>query len=362
MTFVHIIEFYYVARFLAGISVSGIQNVFNLYLSEVAGKSKRGSIVSLVASVSVLGFLYSYAVGPFVSIQIFNSTLIVFPTLFLITFSLIGVETPHYFMMKGNKDIARKVLLRLRGNERDIEEEMTQIQEQIDETSQKRLIELLKLRQAAIGFVNGVGLFIFQLLAGIYCVQFYNQQIFEMTGSNIKPELCSIIIATLQFIGSLVASLLMELFPRKSMLYFSAIGMALSQIPLGIYCCLQSNGTNMSSINFLPILFMSTFILSYSSAFGALPFTIPSELFPPACKGFALSLVGFVNAVGNFILTKYFQTFVDGIGIGGVFIVFATCCLTSVFFVKFFVVETRGKSLEMIQEELKERKIFNWKS
>lgn len=352
MTFVNKVEFYYLARFLAGIGRIGGQVAVNMYMAEIVNKSRRGSVLGIITSFVVLGSLYSYTVGPYVPLKVFNLTLFVFPTLFLALFIFVGVETPHYHMTKGNKEIARAMLLRLRSKDENIEQELTEIEAKDSQMSNTKFMDLVKLPAIKLGFTMAFGLFFFQQFTGFYCIQFYNQQIFSMTGSSLDPEICAIIIGSLQFISGFLSSVVMERFPRKSLLYFSAIGMALSEVPLSIYCHLHEQGFNMEELNFLPLLFMSLFVLTYNTGYGPLPFIIPFEVFPLSGKGLALSIVNFVSAIINFFLAKYFQDLIDAISIGNVFLMFGICCLISIPFVRYCVVETRGKSLEAIQDEI----------
>lgn len=204
---------------------------------------------------------------------------------------MFAVETPHYYVMIGKPEMARLSLEKLRSKDDNIDQELKEIEQTIAETKDIKIFDMLGTRQMKSGFLIAFGLLFFQQLTGIYCIQFYNQGIFEMTGSRLSPEICSIIIGLLQFFSGFVSSVVMERFPRKTLLYFSAAGMALSELPLGLYFYLLQNGFNMDSWSFLPLLTMSVFILTYNSAFGPLPFIISAELYPAACKGVAVSIV-----------------------------------------------------------------------
>lgn len=359
MTFVNSIEVYYVARFLAGIGRIGGQTISLMYMTEIVSKSKRGSLMGYITTAVVLGCLYSYAVGPYVSVKVFNITLFIFPCISIVLFLIVGIETPHYYMIKGNKEMARKTLSMLRSKNENIEAELLEIEAKVTQMSNNNnnLVQSLKLRSCKVGFIVAIGLFFFQQLTGFFCIIMYNQQIFEMTGSALKSEICAIIIGSLQFLSGVFSSIVMDKFTRKSLLYFSAIGMAVSEIPLGLYCYLQTHGTNLDSVNFLPILLLSIFVLTYNVGYGSLPFIMPYEIFPQASKGFAVTMVGIFTAIINFVMAKYFQNAAAAMGgIGVLFIIFGVCCVISIPFVKFFVVETRGKSLEAIQDEINLKK------
>ncbi|CAH1100821.1 unnamed protein product [Psylliodes chrysocephalus] len=63
------------------------------------------------------------------------------------------------------------------------------------------------------------------------------------------------------------------------------------------------------------------------------------------------ALISIYFGIG-FLIAQFFNSAIKAVGIGGIFLFFAVCCFISCLFIKFFVIETRGKSLEEIQDIL----------
>lgn len=76
------------------------------------------------------------------------------------------------------------------------------------------------------------------------------------------------------------------------------------------------------------------------------------ELFPPETKGTASVLAVMINWISSFLVTKFFATLRDSLGDGITFWIFTGIMITATVFGYFVVPETRGKSLQQIQDEL----------
>jgi hypothetical protein len=77
-----------------------------------------------------------------------------------------------------------------------------------------------------------------------------------------------------------------------------------------------------------------------------------SEIFPGNLKGIAISVVGFFNSLVSFSVTQLFPWELTNLGPTGTFAVYAVLALLSLIFVLKFIVETKGKSLEELEEIL----------
>ncbi|XP_018564832.1 facilitated trehalose transporter Tret1-2 homolog [Anoplophora glabripennis] len=347
---------FYLARFLAGLAVGGTFATVPVYIGEITPKSNRGALLSTMSCAVSLGFLFPYCLGPYVDIIILNLVLAVFPVIFLVLFFLFGVECPHYYLHKQHNEMARMALKRIRTGQKDesIEKELVEIQTKIEEEGRGGFLDMFGSKGATKAFIIAVGLLIFQQFSGINAVLFYSQTIFKEVGTTLDPDICSIIVGAVQFLSSLVTPLVIDRYGRKKILICSAVGMALSEVPLGVYSFLNDRQINVQSVSFLPILMMTLFIVSYNSGFGPVPWIMLGEIFPTKVKTISTCTVSSVNWLLAFFITKYFKAVIDALGIGELFWVFAVCCVGSIIFTQLRVVETKGKSLEEIQNILSE--------
>lgn len=351
LAFGSIVELFYCARFIMGLTVGGVFSLLPIYAGELSDKENRGVLGSLISCAVCLGLLFSYALGPFVNVMTFNLVLAAFSVIFLILFTFLGEEVPHYYVSINEEHLAKEVLQKLRGDYIDIDEELYEIQNKYKECN-GTFCEIFASRRLIRAFVTSVGLLVFQQFSGINVVLFYSQKIFKDVGANLAPEICTIIIGAVQFLSSFIYPLIGDKWGRKNILTFSAIGLVLSSSSLGAYSYLQKSGMNLDNYTWVPLLCLTFFIVTYNTGYGPLPWVMLGELFPSRVKSVATSVACFINWTLAFFITKYFVAMLNYLGLDGYFWFSAGCCVAAAFFGKLYVIETKGKSLEEIQDEL----------
>lgn len=105
-------------------------------------------------------------------------------------------------------------------------------------------------------------------------------------------------------------------------------------------------------LGWLPVASLCVFIIMFSIGYGPVPWLMMGELFATDIKGFAGSIAGTTNWVLAFVITKTFKNLTDGLGSGPTFWLFSGLTVVGVIFVFFIVPETKGKSLNEIQQEM----------
>jgi SP family arabinose:H+ symporter-like MFS transporter len=88
----------------------------------------------------------------------------------------------------------------------------------------------------------------------------------------------------------------------------------------------------------------------FGISLGPVVWVLTAEIFPLEIRGKAVSLALFMNWVAQLFVSWVFLFIVEMIGIGSTFFLFAFSSLLALLFVYFFVPETKGKTLEEIQE------------
>lgn len=116
---------------------------------------------------------------------------------------------------------------------------------------------------------------------GIFAMLNFTATIFQQSGSTLSPNVSSIIIAGIQIVGSLLPTLLVDKLGRKMLMGTSAFGTSLGLTVLGVYTLLKSEGINVESCNWIPLLAFSFVILIANLGLMTLPFMIVSELSHP---------------------------------------------------------------------------------
>lgn len=157
----------------------------------------------------------------------------------------------------------------------------------------------------------------------------------------------------MQVVATFVSTIVVDKLGRRILLLASGTVMALSTTALGVYFYLKDQDqTSVDNLGWLPVVSLCIFIIMFSIGYGPVPWLMMGELFSTDIKGFAGSIAGTTNWLLAFIITKTFKNLNEGMGSGGTFWLFAGLTALGVFFVFFFVPETKGKSLNEIQQEL----------
>uniref|UniRef100_V5GZR2 Facilitated trehalose transporter n=1 Tax=Anoplophora glabripennis TaxID=217634 RepID=V5GZR2_ANOGL len=167
-----------------GLAVGGTFIVVPIYIGEISDKNNRGAMCSTMSCFACFGILFSCCLGPYVNVTIFNLALAVFPVAFLVLFSLLATETPHFFVREQENVLAKIVLEKIRSGDEIVDKELKEIQTAVEEEDQGTFLDSIKSKGVVRAFVISVGLLIFQQLSGINAVLFYGQQIFQQAGEK----------------------------------------------------------------------------------------------------------------------------------------------------------------------------------
>lgn len=346
---------YYISRFLSGVAVGTIYTVVPNYISEISEVNNRGAMSSTINIFECAGMIFSYAVGPYVSILWYNIACAIVPAVFIVLFLCFIPESPYFLIAANKQEKALASLRKFRSNTPDqVDKEMDEIKADVKEAMERNasLSEIFKSTANRKALIISLTLIGIQMFTGINVILFYTQEIFETTGSSIPSELASIVIGLVQLFASFVTPTFVERLGRKSLLLFSAFGVILSQVPLGIYFHLKDYAFDVEDLYWMPLICLIAYIITYTVGFGPLPWTVMSEIFPPDVKSRAAMATTFFCWLLSFFLTKFFHRIYNVIGMGGSFWLFSGITLFGILFVHLYVVETKGKKFSEIQDLL----------
>nr|CAH7732803.1 unnamed protein product [Callosobruchus chinensis] len=349
------VSYLYASRFLCGLGVGSIFTVIPMYVGEIADDETRGPLGSFMQLFIVIGLLFSYALGPFLSIKLFNIILIAPPVAFMVIFFLFIPESPYYLIKAKNESGAEDALVKLRGKSKDaVRKEIEAIKAVVAEAEANKatFFDIFKSKGLTMALFLSVSLVACQQLSGINIILFYAQDIFTDAGVSLAPEICTIIIGIVQIAASGATPIMEKRFGKRFLLMLSGIGMGLSQGVLAYFFHLKDGGSDVSNIGWIPIACLVIYIITYCLGFGPLPWAVMGELFPGNIKSAASTVTASGCWVLGFLLTKYFGIVANLIGKDGSFGFFAGCCFVAAAFTYKLVPETSGKSFQEIQEIL----------
>ncbi|KAJ8735514.1 hypothetical protein PYW07_007134 [Mythimna separata] len=343
----------FAGRVFCGVCVGIVSLAFPVYLGETLQPEVRGALGLLPTAFGNTGILVSFFVGSYLNwsqLAFFGAAL---PVPFFLLM-LLTPETPRWFVSKGRTDDARKALQWLRGKNTNVDKEMkdlTRTQADSDRTGGNAFRQLFTLKYMPAVLIS-LGLMLFQQLSGINAVIFYAASIFKMSGSSVDENVSSIIIGVVNFVSTFIATGIIDRLGRKMLLYISSVSMIVTLVSLGIYFYLKDTGVDVTAYGWLPLACLVIYVLGFSIGFGPIPWLMLGEILPSKIRGTAASLATGFNWTCTFIVTKTFHNIIDAIHMYGTVWLFAVICLIGLFFVIFFVPETRGKSLEEIERKL----------
>jgi len=142
---------------------------------------------------------------------------------------------------------------------------------------------------------------------------------------------------------------------RRPLLFAGLIGMGVSLTTVGLSFAALSNtpagATSATVGGVVTVIALVVYIASFAFSMGPVVWTLISEIYPNRVRGRAVSVATAANWLAAFLVTEFFLSIVNAIGESATFFIFAALCVVTFVFVYFLVPETRGRSLEQIQED-----------
>lgn len=337
------------SRTFVGCAVGIVSFAGPLYLSEISSREKRGSIVSFYQIALTFGILLSYLINYICAHVEYTWRAMLFmgaiPAIILFLGMIFQSDTPRWYVLKGKIEKAKNILKKI-DSKIDLDEEIENIKNTLNQD------EKIKLSKKIImPFVIGIGIMFVQIATGINAIIYYAPTIFKMLNfsSNQDALFITIFIGLINFLMTFVAFAFVDKLGRKPLLYIGLSGMLLSLLVLsGVFVI------NCDCAKYLAVIFCAVYIVSFSMSLGPIGLLLISEVFPLRYRGSAMSIAIISNFLFNFIVTGLFPISLNRLGSSVTFLIFALICVISIFFVRFVVPETKGLSLEELEEQWSE--------
>lgn len=338
----------YASRFISGVITGLFCAVLPLYVNEISEDSVRGSLGTLFQVFITLGILFDYVLTLFKSYIVVNVACCAVTIFFLVIVFLLP-ESPVYLMKKNNKPEAEKSLRRLRGPYYDIHVELNELRKNLENSAEQSLAFSDMFTPVNIkALVIALGLMLSQQLSGINAVIFFAEDIFK--GAKVgNPALCTIIVGIVQTLATVVSSALVDKAGRRILLLVSSVGMGIMLAIFGYYFKIKDDNPQ---LNWLPLVCLIVFITVFSLGLGPLPWMMSGEVLAPEIKSFGSGVAVATNWICVSLVTFFFEPLKDGIGAHYTFWLFSVIVFIAAVFILLIVPETKGKSIQQIQNEL----------
>ncbi|KIW13397.1 hypothetical protein PV08_08585 [Exophiala spinifera] len=362
----------FAGRAVGGLGVGSASMLVPLYLAEVSPPAIRGRLVGIyeigVQAGTCIGFWINYGVKlnmpesdaqwitPF-AIQLIPGGLLILGMLFL-------PDSPRWYARFRGREAAVNVLAKLRNLPVDhpyIQEEMYRVIDQIEHereaTPGKGLVAEFK-ELSRKGNRNriaiGVTLFIFMQMAGSNAINFYSPRIFKsigLKGSNTGLYATGIY-GLVRFVAVCIAIFfVVDRFGRTKMLIYGSALMAACMWYIGAYVTVNGETTtkHISAGGYAACTLIYVYAIGFCFSWAGVPWIYCSEIFPLRIRGICVAICTATHWLMNFVIARSVPYMISNIG-GGTYFVFASFLTAAVFFVYFFVPETKGLNMESMDQ------------
>ncbi len=354
-----------IARVIGGIGVGITSVVAPVYISELTLPENRGKIVSIYQLSITLGILLAFLVdwivlsgaGDAAGVITENGSSKFFEWLFteeiwrgmfgteipvaLLFFILLlfTPESPRWLVANQREEEAMSTMIKIGGIEQ-AELQLEEIREMVKEEKGgfKELFTPFLRRP----FLIGILLPMFSHLSGIAAIMYFAPNIINEAIASVESSfLGAVLVGVVNSAFTFVAIQYIERSGRRKLLLIGVIGAFISLSMVGVLFAMGS------TLIIIPLL---CYVASFAFSYGPMVWVIISEIFPTRIRGLAVSIGSFSLMVTGFFITLTNPVLIKSIMPSGTFFLYAGLTLPAIWFIWRFVPETKGKSLEEIEQ------------
>jgi len=343
-----------VYRIIGGIGIGIASMLSPLYIAEISPPATRGRMVTYQQLAIVGGIVLVYFINWLIAAQgdqtwlhstgwrlMFASEAI--PSVLFLALLFFVPESPRWLVMKKRDDEAHTVLRRLTSTA-----EANIVLKEIGAS-----LVIKSDRLFAFGgrvLLIGILLSVFQQTVGINAVLYYAPQMFQNMGASTDSALWqTVIVGTANAAFTLVAMFTVDRWGRKPLLILGAVLMAISMLTLaGLF--------HANQLGLLSLLMVIVYVAGFAMSWGPIVWVMLAEIFPNAIKGRAMSIAVAVQWIANLIVSWSFKVLDGSTALNDVFhhgfayYLYGLMSVLAAIFVYYYVPETKGRTLEQIQE------------
>lgn len=363
------------ARMLGGFGVGAALIIAPMYIAEIAPADVRGRMVSFNQLNIVIGISVAYF-SNYLILGLGQSELAWAQALHMgdwnwrwmlgvealpaivYCFALFSVpESPRWLAMRERAAEALEILTRVSGKAR-AEADLNEVKEALDAEARQEKGSFREILMPSMRLVLtiGVAIAILQQITGINSVFFYAPMIFEQSGIGTDAAFMqAVLVGIVNLLATIVAIALIDRLGRRPLMISGLIIIACSMLLLAYGFGTAEVGADGELINMNPgliLLGILSFVAGFGISLGPVMWVLFSELFPNRVRGIAISFCGLINSSVSFMVQLVFPWELENLGPSMTFLIYGSFAIIGLVFVLRVLPETKGRSLEKLQQEL----------
>lgn len=352
-----------IARLVGGIAIGIASALSPMYIAEAAPTHVRGKLVTLNQMTIVFGILGAQIVNMLLADPIPDGMTSqemmtmwnvqsgwrwmfwaeAFPSVLFVVLTFFIPESPRWLTMVGRVEAAEIVYFKIGG--KDYAKEAVVAIQNAEKRGNAGLSTLFSRPYVPV-LVLGVIIAVFQQWCGTNVIFNYAQEIFASAGYPLGDMLFNIVVTGIaNVVFTFVAIFTVEKLGRRKLMLMGALGLALIYMILGTCYYFQVSGI-------LMVICVVAAIACYAMTLGPITWVLLAELFPDKVRAIAMAVCTFALWIGCFTLTYSFPILNSWLGSYGTFWLYAAICLSGYIYFLKVLPETKGKSLEELENEL----------
>ena len=348
------------ARLLLGLSVGIASYTAPLYLAEMSDKDARGSIISGYQLMVTVGILVAFLSDTYFSYDgDWRSMLLVIaiPAAALILCVLALPESPRWLASKGRFSESAKVLSSMHIDLNTAKTELHDIKENLKVKQSGWALFKANKNVRRVVFL-GVLLQFMQQLTGFNIIMYYSPKILSIAGfASTEEQMIGTVVNGLVFtLATFIAIKTVDKSGRKPALKRCFAIMAVSLFVLGICFFALEGGSTLSFIPYLCAGMTVLAIIGFGFGAGPVVWILCSEIQPLKSRDFGIACSTMTNWLSCTLIGATFLTLLDTLGSTLTFWLYAALNALFVYLTIRYVPETKGVSLEKIEQNLMEGK------
>ncbi|KAL0859388.1 hypothetical protein ABMA27_010578 [Loxostege sticticalis] len=344
-------------RFFTGLCVGLLGPLGPVYIGETTEPQYRGFFLAAISLAIAIGILVAHLIGTFMTWQWTATICCLFPILSVLLLMLIP-ESPTWLIAKGEVEDGAKAFGWLRGHSEEANAELKSIidnQKAADNepimTWQEKIKDLRSPELIKPLFIM-ILFFITCQFSGVNAIAFYSIEIVEKAvGSGLNHYLVMLIIDAVRVVMSVVACVICKMYGRRPLCFISGIWTAIAMLGLSMFLYFKPEG-----MSWLPLLCLTVYICAISIGLVPLPWIMCGEVFPTKVRGLGSGISSATTFVSFFVVVKTAPGMMTHLGEVLTFLIYGVVSLVGTALLYFILPETKGKSLQEIEERFRNGK------